>query len=200
MKKTRIPIITIAVLLAVIVAPIAANLWAKHHAAQYLEEKYGDAIVVEDVSFHHVRVNPFRGEYTARADYADIEFLISRGSDTYTEAYHMRRYADLLLSNGMDEWIGIDSIVMLDRPSGASVLDNTDVPFHLSLHFNEPFLSKEAFADGVEMVLSQLDAAGLSCCDTLMTYGHVGERRMSCSISPMTAPAKAEILAAIDSP
>jgi len=99
MKKTRIPIITIAVLLAVIVAPIAANLWAKHHAAQYLEEKYGDAIVVEDVSFHHVRVNPFRGEYTARADYADIEFLISRGSDTYTEAYHMRRYADLLLSN-----------------------------------------------------------------------------------------------------
>lgn len=197
MKKAYIKKIAIIVALALIVVLVAPKLWAKYRAMQYLEGKYGDAIVVKNVEFDKVHANLLRQEYSVRAYYEGVNFRVSNGSDTYTEKYHEWRYGELLFTNGMESLIKGASITMMEHLTGTAVLDKTDLLFYMDVEFRDTFSSKETFADGVQKVLAHLDYVDLSKCDTLIAYGFIDGQHVCCNISPIKSPDRSVILANI---
>lgn len=197
MEKMYIKITIIIIILGLVVVLVAPKLWAKHRAMQYLEEKYGDAIVVKNVDFDKVHANLFRQEYSVRAYYEGVNFRVSNGSDTYTERYHEWRYGELLFVNGMESLIKGASVTMMDHLTGTAVLNKTDLLFYMDVEFRDTFASKEAFADGVQKVLAHLDYVDLSKCDTLIAYGFIEGQHVCCNISPIQSPDRSVILANI---
>ena len=194
MKKSYIKIIVSIIVFTLIVLLLVPDFWAKHRASRYLEEKYGDAIVVKNVEFDKVQANLFRQEYSARAYYEGVNFRVSNGSDTYTERYHEWRYGELLFINGMESLIKGASITMMEHLTGTAVLDKTDLLFYMDVEFRDTFPSEEAFADGVQKVLEHLDFVNLSKCDTLIAYGFIDGQHVCCNVSPMQSPDRSEIL------
>ena len=131
-------------------------------------------------------------------EYGGVVFLVSDGNDTYTEAYQVKRYTELVRSDGMKDLIGAVSTVMLERPTGAAALEKRDVKFQIWLNFLKVFDTKEEYAAAVRRVLDRLEEAELICCDSLETYGYVGEQYMECALAPMwDQPTDAEILSGV---
>lgn len=175
--------------------------WAQRKALEYLDEKYNkssEVIFLEDVTFGKPQVNIFRRTYSVLMEYGGVVFLVSDGNDTYTEAYQVKRYTELVRSDGMKDLIGAVSTVMLERPTGAAALEKRDVKFQMWLNFLKVFDTKEEYAVAVRRVLDRLEEAELICCDSLETYGYVGEQYMECALAPMwDQPTDAEILSSV---
>lgn len=202
MKKRKN--ILIAVVLVLVFVLLFPPFWARYRALEYLEEKYnkyvvyGEVIRLEDVKFDRTRANIFTGDYSVQAVYDNVAFEVYSGRDTYTEDYQQKRYTDLLLSGEMDALIGAVSVTIMDRQSGAAVLDRRDVRFALWLNFEKTFATKEEYAAAVRQVLDRLEEAELTRCDQLHTNGYIDGTYMQCSVYPLLGElTDAEILSAV---
>ena len=176
--------------------------WAQRKALEYLDEKYNkssEVIRLEDVIVDKTRVNIFTGQYSVQLIYGEVMFEVYNGNDTYTARYLAHQYAGVMRSGDMKELVEQVGIgVMMNEPTGAAALEKTDVKFQMTLWFGKPFATEEEYAAAVRRVLDRLEEAELICCDSLETYGYVGEQYMECALAPMwDQPTDAEILSSV---